>query len=244
MNMLSDPFDEIKIAKLVLKALGESSSNTSKLEMLLQRVKNSVSKKKFLIVLDNVWTEDRRKLEPLKNSLKGVPKSRILATRSDWVVRVIGTDTRQPLGQLSDEDCRSLLSRIAFVGRNKECEKLEDINKKIELNCNGLPLATKTIGSMLCLKDTVGEWLNALESPLWQVEEETILIVSDCGLQELPQEIGKFIYLRCLDLSFNPIRELLETLCDLFECETNSSRTGEINRSLDFEQFHSRKKIK
>ncbi|XP_022858349.1 putative disease resistance protein RGA3, partial [Olea europaea var. sylvestris] len=170
----SDLFDEIKIAKLVLEAVGESSSNTSKLGMLL-RVKNSVSKRKFLIILDNVWTEDHKKWKPLKNSLHGVPGSRILATtRSDRVVRLICTDTRQPLGQLLDEDCWSLLSRIAFVGRNKECKKLEDISKKIALNCNGLPLAAKTIGSLLCLKDTVGEWLNALESPLWQLEEATV----------------------------------------------------------------------
>ncbi|CAA3014035.1 disease resistance RGA3 [Olea europaea subsp. europaea] len=370
---VSDPFDETKIAKSVLEAVGEGSSNASKLEMLLRSVKNSVSKKRFLIVLDDVWTEDRERWETLKNSLQGAPGSRILVTtRSDRVVRVIGTDTCIPLGQLSEEDCWSLLSKIAFVRRSEEeREKLEDIGKKIALKCKGLPLAAKTMGSLLCLKDTVGEWLNVLESPLWQLEEATVqlfshlylsyndlspvlkrcfsscviypkdtlirldeliriwmahgylglsgnvdhmqsmglemfknlemrsffqelekdkydeskisckmhdimhdfvtylskdecclilrggvditncdigkvrtfcarnvsqeglplnlfsrlkcvrvLIASDCGLQELPQEIGKLIHLRYLDLSFNPIRKLPETLCDLYNLQT------------------------
>ncbi|CAA2967969.1 disease resistance RGA3 [Olea europaea subsp. europaea] len=370
---VSDPFDVIKIANLVLQADGESSSNISNLEMLLQRVKNTVSEKRFLIVLDDVWTEDRTKWEPLKNSLQGAPGSRILmTTRSDRVVRVIGTDTRQPLGKLSEQDCWSLLSKIAIVGRSEEVhKKLEDIGRKIALKCKGLPLAAKTMGGLLSLKDTVGEWLNVLESPLWQLEEATVqlfphlylsyndlspvvkrcfsscviypkdtlirldeliriwmahgylglsgnvdrmqsmglelfknlemrsffqelkkdkydesnisckmhdimhdfinylskddyclilyggvdikncdfgkvrtfcarnvtqenlpsnlfshlkcvrvLIASDCGLRELPREIGKLIHLRYLDLSFNPIIELPETLCDLYNLQT------------------------
>ncbi|XP_022854885.1 putative disease resistance protein RGA3 isoform X2 [Olea europaea var. sylvestris] len=341
--------------------------------MLLQRVKNTVSEKRFLIVLDDVRTEDHSKWEPLKNSLQGAPGSRILmTTRSDRVVRVIGTDTRQPLGKLSEQDCWSLLSKRAFVGRSEEeRERLEDIGKKIALNCKGLPLAAKTMGSLLCLKDTIEEWLNVLKSPLWQLEEATVelfphlylsyndlspvvkrcfsscviypkdtlirldeliriwmahgyvgssgnvdlmqimafklfknlemrsffrelkrdkydgsnisckmhdimhdfinylskddyclimyggveitncdirkvrtfcarnvtqqslpsnlfsrlkcvrvLIASNCGLQELPQEIGKLIHLRYLDLSFNPIIELPETLCDLYNLQT------------------------
>ncbi|CAA3031758.1 disease resistance RGA3 [Olea europaea subsp. europaea] len=204
---VSDPFDEIKIAKSVLEAHGESSSNISDLDMLLRSVKNSISKKRFLIVLDDVWTEDCKRWEPLKNSLQGAPGSRILVTtRSDRVVRVLGTDTWQPLGLLSEEDCWSLLSKIAFVGRSvEERQKLEDIGKKIALKCKGLPLAAKTMGSLLCLKDTVGEWLHVLDSPLWQLEEATV-------------ELFPHLYLSYNDLS--PVLKRCLSSCVIYPKDT------------------------
>ncbi|CAI9779992.1 unnamed protein product [Fraxinus pennsylvanica] len=127
---VSDPFDEKKIAKSILGPVKEDSS-TWELEMFLQRVKDSVSNKRFLIVLDNVSTEDRRRWEPLKNSLQGAPGSRILVTtRSKRVARAISTDKQQPLGELSHDECWSLLSEIAFGGKSKEeREKLEDIGR-------------------------------------------------------------------------------------------------------------------
>ncbi|CAA2959358.1 disease resistance RGA3 [Olea europaea subsp. europaea] len=197
----------VGIGEFVLEATRESSSNISNLEILLQHVKNSLLKKRFLIVLDDVWTEDRGKWEPLKNSLQGALGSRILVTmRSHRVVRVIGTDTWQPLDQLSEEDCWSLLSKIAFVGRSEEeCEKLEDIGKKIVLKCKGLPLAAKTMGSLLCLKDIVGEWLNVLDSPLWQLEEAMV-------------ELFPHLYLSYNDLS--PILKCCFSSCVIYPKDT------------------------
>ncbi|CAI9779991.1 unnamed protein product [Fraxinus pennsylvanica] len=107
---VSDTFDVKKIAKSILEAVGKNSSNTWGLQTYLEHVKDSVSNKRFLIVLDDVWTEDRERWEPLKNSLQGAPGSRILVTtRSERVARAISTDTRQPLGQLSHDECWSLL---------------------------------------------------------------------------------------------------------------------------------------
>ncbi|PHT38209.1 hypothetical protein CQW23_21782 [Capsicum baccatum] len=66
--------------------------------------------------------EDYSKWEPLKKSLKnGAPGSRILVTsRSERVVGRMGSSYMHSLGQISDSDCWTFFSRIAFSGRTNE----------------------------------------------------------------------------------------------------------------------------
>ncbi|KAI3455508.1 hypothetical protein Pfo_012171 [Paulownia fortunei] len=187
-----DPFDASGIAKAILENVrnsssgpstlerlgqedvGNSSSGASTLETLGQRIKAIVSKKSFLLVLDNVWTEDRTKWESLKNCLVGARGCRILVTtRSEIAARMMGTTHLQRLSLLSDADCGRILNRIALDGRSEEeNEKYRVIGLEIAKKCNGLPLAARTIGSMLALRFTVQEWRDVLESPLWKYEDE------------------------------------------------------------------------
>ncbi|KAK4395138.1 putative disease resistance protein RGA1 [Sesamum angolense] len=90
---VSDVFDEVRIAKAILESVKKESSNLNELELLLNCLKESISGKKYLLVLDDVWTEDYTKWEPLKNSLNcGGPGSKILVTtRSERVARMMGT---------------------------------------------------------------------------------------------------------------------------------------------------------
>nr|GME08175.1 putative disease resistance protein RGA3 [Ipomoea batatas] len=173
---VSHPFDEIKVAKAFVESMTKSSTNLSQLQVLLERIQTSLSNKRFLIVLDDVWTEQSAKWEPFKNSLKvGLPGSRILLTsRSERVARVMGTVYMHRLDQISDSDAWLLLSRIAFSGRREEdCEKLKDIGQKIAQKCKGLPLAVKAMGSLLCFKNTEEEWQNVFDSKIWELEEVT-----------------------------------------------------------------------
>ncbi|KAL0397024.1 UNVERIFIED_CONTAM: putative disease resistance RPP13-like protein 1 [Sesamum calycinum] len=186
---VSDPFDERRIAKTILG--DEETADSGRLQMLLQRVLNHVSGKKFLIVLDDVWTEDYSKWEPLKSCLKGLPGSRILVTtRSERVARVMGSHEIQLLGYLSDADCWSILSGIAFAGRRiEEREKLEGVGIKIAMKCKGLPLAARSMGSMLSFRNSLREWEYVLESPLWKLEEVAeevfrVLNLSYCDLSQ------------------------------------------------------------
>ncbi|CAN4116960.1 unnamed protein product [Withania somnifera] len=174
---VSDPFDEVKIAKAILETLTKSSPNLSQFHMLLEKIQECVSKKRFFLVLDDVWSEDYSKWEPLKNSLKnGAPGSRILVTsRSERVVGMMDSAYMHRLGQISDSDCWSLFSRIAFSGRtNEDRENLEDIGRRIVQKCKGLPLAAKTMGSLLRFKVTEQEWQTVLDNPIWELEEVTI----------------------------------------------------------------------
>ncbi|KAK4413822.1 putative disease resistance protein RGA3 [Sesamum alatum] len=168
---VSDPFDEWRIARAILGE-GERTDRDT-LQSLLKRVHDFLSKRKFIIVLDDVWTEDRSKWEPLRSCLKGLPGSRVLVTtRSERVARVMGSHEIQWLGYLSEEDCWSILSQVAFAGRMKEeRNKLEGVGRMIATKCKGLPLAARSMGSMLSFRNSLREWEDVLGSPLWMLEE-------------------------------------------------------------------------
>ncbi|XP_022714536.1 uncharacterized protein LOC111274167 [Durio zibethinus] len=171
---VSDPFDEIRIAKAILEALNEVAPNVVELETLLQKIHRSIERKKFLLVLDDVWTEDCTKWEPLKHSLKcGSPGSKILiTTRKENVACIMGSTTLFPLGQLSEEECWLLFSQMAFFGRtSEECKGLKDIGRKIANKCKGLPLAAKVLGGLLRFKKSREQWQSLLDSELWELEE-------------------------------------------------------------------------
>ncbi|CAB4297910.1 unnamed protein product [Prunus armeniaca] len=76
---VSDPFDEIKIAKDIS---GDCATSSNQLDYVLQRMSESIQGKRFLLVLDDVWTENRQKWELLKVPLmqNGAKGSIILVT--------------------------------------------------------------------------------------------------------------------------------------------------------------------
>lgn len=171
---VSDPFDETRIAKAIIEAIEGRAPNLTELETLLQRVRDLTEGKKFFLVLDDVWTEDFRKWEPLRDTLKyGAPGSRILiTTRKEGVATMMGCSCMHPLGELSEEDCWWLFSQIAFSERDpEERRQLEDLGRVIAHKCNGLPLAAKTLGSLMRLKKTREEWHYILDSEIWKLEE-------------------------------------------------------------------------
>ncbi|KAI3453528.1 hypothetical protein Pfo_010191 [Paulownia fortunei] len=170
---VGDPFEEIRIAKAILEALKEPSSYVSELEELTQMIKDSITEKsKFLLVLDDVWTEDHTKWEPLKDCLSyGAKGSKILVTtRKERVARAMAATEVHPLRPLDDENCWSIISQIALFGRDEgDRRRLEIVGRKIANKCKGFPLAGRTLGSLLRDKRTVREWQLVLESEIWEL---------------------------------------------------------------------------
>nr|GLL30467.1 uncharacterized protein LOC109184430 [Ipomoea trifida] len=174
---VSHPFDQIKIAKAIVESTTQSSTDLSQLPMLLEKIQSTLSQERFLLVLDDVWTEEDAKWAPFKNCLKvGLPGSRILVTsRSERVARMMASVYLHPVDLISDSDAWLLLSKIAFSGRTKDAsEKLKEIGQKVAQKCKGLPLAVKVMGSLLRNKDTEEEWQNVLsklDSKFWGLDE-------------------------------------------------------------------------
>ncbi|XP_057793091.1 uncharacterized protein LOC131009694 [Salvia miltiorrhiza] len=175
---VSEPFDMVAIARGIVDSVGIETipPNTDQLDLVLQKLRDSVSGKKFLLVLDDVWTEEYNKWQPLKINLQyGAPTSKILVTtRNERVAKMMGTldeDIYHPQ-QLSDEECWSLMRRISLSGRSEEeCGEFEEVGKKIASKCKGLPLAANVLGSLLQFKNSLEEWENILESEIWQLEK-------------------------------------------------------------------------
>ncbi|KAK3220152.1 hypothetical protein Dsin_014122 [Dipteronia sinensis] len=197
---VSDPFDEIRIGKAILESLRDAAPNVNEFESVLKNIHESIKDKKFLLVLDDVWTEDSNKWEQFKNSLKyGSKGSRILVTtRKMNVAKVMGSTNFIEVGMLSDDKCWSLFSQISFYGRNtEECKKLEDVGRSIVKKCNGLPLGVKTLGGLLRFKKTIEEWQNVLDNEMWELEEVENMIFTPLLLSyfDLPSQLKRcFLY--------------------------------------------------
>ncbi|KAH9717463.1 hypothetical protein KPL71_021822 [Citrus sinensis] len=196
---VSDHFDEFRIAKAIIEGLEGSVPNLGELNSLLEYIHTSIKEKKFFLILDDVWTDDHSKWEPFHNCLmNGLCGSRILVTtRKETVARMMES-TDISIKELSEHECWSLFKRFAFSGRSPtECEQLEEIGRKIVRKCKGLPLAAKTIGSLLRFKKTREEWQIILNSEMWQLEdfEKNLLAPLQLSYNDLPPEIKRcFLY--------------------------------------------------
>ncbi|KAF3450340.1 hypothetical protein FNV43_RR06420 [Rhamnella rubrinervis] len=177
---VSEPFDEIGIAKAILEALRvDSCQNLNRLESSLQRIRESIEGKKFLLVLDDVWTEDREVWEQFIQPFRsGAAGSRILiTTRKHKVATMMDVPTPMliNLELLSEEYCWSIFSQLAFFERNGEDrQQLEEVGKKIAHKCKGLPLQAKTLGGLMRFKETKRDWEDVLSDQIWESHDEKI----------------------------------------------------------------------
>ncbi|XP_024039266.1 disease resistance protein RGA2-like [Citrus clementina] len=171
---VSDTFEEIRVAKAIIEGLGMSASGLSEFESLVKQIQEYITGKKFFLVLDDVWDVDYKKWDPFFSCLKnGHHESKILITTRDRSVALqLGSIDIIPVKELAEEECWSLLERLAFFRRSvDDHEKLEPIGRKIAHKCKGLPLAAKVIGNLLRSKITVKEWQRILDSEMWKVQE-------------------------------------------------------------------------
>ncbi|XP_070682817.1 putative disease resistance protein RGA3 [Malus domestica] len=171
---VSDPFDVNKIAKAIISGAEGVIPNSNTLEDLFRCMSEVIKGKKFLLVLDDVWTKDSKRWEKLNLRLmqSGARGSRILVTtRKQEVVDMMGAPAHTIyLERLSEQYCLSIFNYMAFLNREND-SVLGDIGEKISKKCKGLPLAAKTLGSLMRDKKTRKEWQEVLNSKIWELED-------------------------------------------------------------------------
>ncbi|KAH9684960.1 hypothetical protein KPL70_013753 [Citrus sinensis] len=215
---VSETFDEFRIAKAMLEALTGSTSNLNALQSLLISIDESIAGKRFLLVLDDVWDGDYIKWEPFYRCLKkGLHGSKILiTTRKESIVSMMRSTDIISIEELAEEECWVLFKRLAFFGRStEECEKLEQIGQRIARKCKGLPLAAKTMGSLMSSKKTEEEWKRILNSDLWKVEEieKGVLTPLWLSYNDLPSRVKRcFSYCAVFPKDYNIKKDELITL--------------------------------
>jgi hypothetical protein len=168
---VSEDFNLFKITKTIVERVTSSTSNTKDLDKLQSELKEKLTGKKFLFVLDDIWNETDDHWEALCKPFKyGAQGSKIIVTtRSDQVVSVARAVSYR-LMELLEEDCWLLFAKHAFLDGNSNVhEELVLIGRKIMEKCGRLPLAVKTIGALLRSKSDVDEWDKILKSELWDL---------------------------------------------------------------------------
>ncbi|GJN37861.1 hypothetical protein PR202_gb26856 [Eleusine coracana subsp. coracana] len=132
---------------------------------------------KYLLVLDDLCSENQEEWEKMKLVLKGGKRGSkiIVTTRSKKVAKIVRTVSPFMLKGLSDDDCWELFRCKAFE-QGQEDLHLVRIGKEIVRKCGGMPLAAKALGSMLRFNKSEQSWMAIKDSEVWQMEkEETIL---------------------------------------------------------------------
>ncbi|XP_031268748.1 putative disease resistance RPP13-like protein 1 [Pistacia vera] len=177
---VSYEFDVVRITRTILEAITNEIFNSSDLNSLQVKLKASLSGKKYLIVLDDVWNENYLLWDALRSPfLPGDVGSKIIVTtRNDGVAQVMGAVEIYRVNLLCDGDCFSLFTQLALGRRNlDEQRELKEIGEEIVRKFQGLPLAAKVMGGLLQNKFDRGEWEAVLNSRMWDFPEQKIGIL-------------------------------------------------------------------
>ncbi|KAJ7949382.1 NB-LRR disease resistance protein [Quillaja saponaria] len=152
---VSEEFDIFKITRTVLEVVSSTVCDIKDLDSLQLDLKEKLSGKRFLFVLDDVWNENYVDWCLLRSPFQyGAQGSKIIVTtRSGQVASIMQTVPSHYLGHLSNEDSWKLFAKHAFDYRDQTAHPvLEEIGRGIVKKCKGLPLAAKTLGGLLRLK--------------------------------------------------------------------------------------------
>ncbi|CAK8561099.1 unnamed protein product [Lathyrus sativus] len=177
---VSEEFDVFKVTRAILEGITGSMDDSRDLNMVQERLKEKLTAKRFLLVLDDLWNERRDQWEALQIPFNfGAQGSKILVTtRSLKVASTTRSSRIHQLEQLKKEHCWKLFSKHAFLDDNPLIDSdFKEIAKEIIEKCQGLPLSLKTIGSLLYRKSSLLEWEGILASKIWDLREEESNII-------------------------------------------------------------------
>ncbi|XP_078154342.1 putative disease resistance protein RGA3 isoform X2 [Carex rostrata] len=199
---VSDNFDLVRLTKEMIEGSAtknEKECNLTNLNELQKDLQKRLNSKKFLLVLDDVWSKDWQSLlAPMKGAHPG---SVVLVTARDpECVKIPGTSIGSGgvinLEGLDDHIYWEFFKRCAFdsvAESNNINPELEVIGKEICERLKGSPLAAITIGGALRNNSGVEHWRNIKDSKMWELqkEEHDILPVLQLSYQYLPTYLKK-----------------------------------------------------
>ncbi|XP_039145404.1 disease resistance protein RGA2-like [Dioscorea cayenensis subsp. rotundata] len=195
---VTDNYDRFRIIKEIIDLLSMDDDikfphDTTSLDLLETKLKRSLTGKKFLLVLDDVWSAEwQQLLDSLRSSQVKIVK--ILVTCRN--PKALGSQDRNygiSLEGLYDAECWSFFFNCVFADENSDNypKRLLSIGWQIMKKLNGSPLAVKTVGRILGCSLTEKHWKDLLESDLWKLEndENDIMSVLALSYYHLPQHL-------------------------------------------------------
>ncbi|XP_059450857.1 putative disease resistance protein RGA3 [Corylus avellana] len=171
---VSDSFDvKIVVAKLIESAT-KKRLESHEMDLLQSQLRAEIDGKRYLLVLDDVWNENRDTWLSLETFLLGgLRGSKVFITRSIKVAEITGTLSPYLLGGLSESNSWNLFKRMAFKdGEEPKNPKLVEIGREIVQRCVQVPLAIRTIGSLLYFQNSEADWLYFKNNELYKITQQ------------------------------------------------------------------------
>uniref|UniRef100_J3MQU7 Uncharacterized protein n=1 Tax=Oryza brachyantha TaxID=4533 RepID=J3MQU7_ORYBR len=162
-HCVSENFEAPHVVRSVIELATKARCDLGDtIELLRGKLQDVIGRKRFLLVLDDVWNEDHQKWEDLKpilcSSIGGLGSMIIVTSRSKRVASIMGSFPPHELSCMSEEDSWRLFSIKAFSREVQEQPELVRIGNCIVNKCKGLPLALKTMGGLMSSKQAAWEW--------------------------------------------------------------------------------------
>ncbi|GAB4854514.1 hypothetical protein Ancab_023094 [Ancistrocladus abbreviatus] len=152
------------LSEILRQVTGEKRRSDESVEELVEKLRNFLEQKLYLIVLDDVW-----KKEALEDILPAFPfgtegSKIIVTTRNHEIIKFpdFRCFVHQPR-RLDEDEAWELFSRIALNHRHNtynshDFGNFEKLGEEMLRKCDGLPLAIVALGGLLSAKDTIEEW--------------------------------------------------------------------------------------
>jgi hypothetical protein len=176
---VSDPFDLKTIVQKLIESATKKKPESLVIDPLQSELRVTIGEKRYLLVLDDVWNDNSNDWSRLKNLLLGgLRGSKVLiTTRIEKVAKLTGTISPYRLGGLSENNSWNLFKKVAFKdGEEPKNPKLVEIGKEIVQKCARVPLAIRSIGSLLYFKNSVDEWLYFKNNKLHKITQQDNVI--------------------------------------------------------------------
>ncbi|KAK3430363.1 hypothetical protein EUGRSUZ_E01908 [Eucalyptus grandis] len=191
-----EDFDLRKTIEGIIKDATPQDLSIFDIEQLQNSLQGIIKDKKFILVLDYVWSNDRRRWKELRELLsRGASESKIIVTtRSVEVASIVGTHPVHNLKGLSHEDSMALFKKWAFDEKEKEpCLDLLEIGNDIVKKTQGIPLLVTTLGSLLYSRNDDRHWKHIRDSETWELVEvkKDIVPILKLSYDHLPSHLRR-----------------------------------------------------
>ncbi|XP_020098957.1 putative disease resistance protein RGA3 [Ananas comosus] len=176
---ISQDFDVTVITRKILECVSSENFGDKSLHALHENLKQKLTSKRFLLILDDVWNDDKmteweKLVAPLKFGQRG---SKILLTTrmgsvADMAAKMMKCKRESlNLNELEESDYMSLFNKHAFLDVNPDDYKnLQPIGKQIAKKLGGCPLAIKVMGGMLNSCMDYKYWKKILEEDIMKLQ--------------------------------------------------------------------------
>ncbi|XP_058181263.1 putative disease resistance RPP13-like protein 1 isoform X2 [Rhododendron vialii] len=205
---VSNVFDIVGVAKGILESITAETCDLDALDQVQDELRMALARKRFLIVLDDVWNKSHTDWSSLKSPFNdGALGSKVIVTTRNMEFIMAGTNKYHFLTELSEDDCWSVFAQHAFEDRSMDANpNLVSIGRKIVKICTGLPLVARTLGSLLRCELTEDEWEGVLNNKIWELSEEGSNIITAAlrlSYYHLPSHLKKcFTYCSILPAGY------------------------------------------
>ncbi|XP_074291139.1 putative disease resistance protein RGA1 [Silene latifolia] len=154
----ADDFDVKTILSKILESASDDKSDGRTMDLVQRKLLGFLGGKKYLLVLDDVWNEDREKWLGLRKFLMGggAGSTVLVTTRSEKTAMVAAEEHIYELKGLSPKNSWHLFEMTAFGEKDREdvnSSELITLGKKIVEQCCNVPLAIKVVGTLLYGQD-------------------------------------------------------------------------------------------